>query len=202
MKTKGCLRIIVSFVIALTILSVASVSTGQVIFSCPFQGGSGDHVDRGFYLQSYPGSNLGTVQLGYWSPIGGSYSAFLTARLGAYDGPIIGSTQTKNFNLTASVQTLVTYDFGGASVPFGSTVTFSQSGPDDLYYDVGVGPCPGIIQTDGTSAPLDVFRRDTVGVVITQVPEPSSLLLLAIGISGIAICSARLSRRSRRLVSR
>ena len=179
--------------IALTtsLLFCANRAKGQVVYSCPFGGSGGDLLERGFYIQSYAGANLGTVQLRYSSSTAGAGTASMTARLGAYDGPIIGSPETINFNLAGNVnnQTTVTYDFGGALVPSGSLVTFTQvrlSGPAAVFFDVGAGPCPGIVETEGTSPPLDTFRRGSVGVIITQVLEPNSLLFLGSGISGLA----------------
>ncbi len=156
-----------------SLILCANWAKAEVIFSCPFSGRGGDLLDRGFYIQSYPGTNLGTVTLAYCSFTPGTGSASLTARLGAYNGPIIGSTATASFDLSGSVnnQTRVTYDFGGAPVPLGGVVTFAQvplSGPS-LYYDVGVGTCPGIVETEGTSPPLDLWRRASIGIIVTQV---------------------------------
>ena len=181
--------------LAISLFFYTNPVKAQVIFSCPFSNSGGDLWDRGFYLQSYPGVNLGTVTLGYQSFTTGNYSDSLTARLGAYDGPIIGSP-TVNFSLTGSVtnETLVTYDFGGAPVPFGSIVTFTQTlltGPSTIFFDVGVGPCPGIVETEGTFPPLDTFRRDSVGIIVTQVPEPNCLALLGSAIIGLICYAAR-----------
>jgi hypothetical protein len=173
-----------------------TVSAQAVIVSCPFALG-GDHIDRGFYITSYPGSNLYTVHVKYEAfSTSGAYSVSMTARLGAYNGPIIGSAQTVTVSLTTTAFTDVTFNFGGAPVTPGSTVTFTQvqtSGPaaDDVFYDIGNGNlgggganCPGVTETAGTSPPLDSLRRNTVGVEITQlnvIPEyPLGLPLLAI----------------------
>ncbi len=193
MKSAARLR---AAALAASLFFCTNSLTAQVIFSCPFSNSGGDLLFRGFYLQSYPGVNLGTVTLGYLSFTPGTYSASLTARLGAYDGPIIGSTETVNFNLTGSItsETLVTYDFGGAPVPFGSIVTFTQTqltGPSSIFFDVGVGPCPGIFETGGTSPPLDTAFRDSVGIIVTQVPEPTCLALLGSAIIGLICFVAR-----------
>lgn len=147
--------------VVMLLLFAAPIYDDVVVFSYPFEGSGGDQLSRGFYLSSYAGTNLGTVTLEYDATTAGTYVTSLTAELGAYGGPIIGSTQT----LTTSVvslgsggETQVVYDFGGALVPTGSLVTFTQqviSGPGTLFYDVGasVGPA-GITQTNGTNATL------------------------------------------------
>ena len=84
------------------LLLYANGAKAQIIFSCPFGGHGGGFLDRGFYIRSYPGANLGTAMLAYCSLAPGSGSAFLTARLGAYDGPIIGRTARASFHLSGS----------------------------------------------------------------------------------------------------
>jgi hypothetical protein len=102
-------------------LLVSAVVSAQTVVSCPPNGSGGDQVSRGFYVQSYGGSSLGTVQLTYYTDgTAGAYTVSMTARSGAYDGPLIG-TQTITVNLTANTGTLVTFDFGGAPVVPGST---------------------------------------------------------------------------------
>jgi IPT/TIG domain len=155
-----------------------------VVVSCPFQGVGGDLTERGIYVSGYAGTNLDTVTLKYGPSTTGSYSITLTARLGAYNGALIGtSTVTEDF--TAQVAEDVLFSFGAAPVPAGSTIAFVQSftGPGQLFFDVGNGPlgdptyggCPGVVETEGTTPPLDEFRRASVGLTITQldVPAPS-----------------------------
>lgn len=151
-------------------------ATAQIatLYSCPDNGTGGDQVTRGFYVTNYPGATLETVTLRYYSGSGdGDYTVSLTARLSTYDGTIIGSTQTRTINF-AGQPVSATFVFGGAPVPPGSTVTFTQvliSGPapadNVLFYDTGVEPCANVTQTNGTNAPLSSFRRNSVGVTIT-----------------------------------
>ena len=154
----------------------------QTLVSCPFNStGGDDRLSRGFYVQSYPGTNLGTVQVTYWTNVAGSYTISMTARDGTYDGPIIGTTQTVTVDLPASTYITTTFDFGGASVISGTTVTFLQakvSGPGSAYYNTGpcgfdlnCTTCSGVYQTSGTTPPLDIIRRRSVAVMIAQVQQ-------------------------------
>jgi hypothetical protein len=179
----------------LALFAAPIVRADTTIFADPFEGSSGDQLDRGFYLSSYPGTNLSTVSLEYLVDTPGSYTTSLTVRLGTYDGAIVGTTQTVTTNLGVN-DTLVTYNFGGAPIPLGSVVTFTQqvvSGPTNVvFYDTGVSGVSGITQTNETVPPLDTFRRDSVGVIITATslpgtPVPSSLLLLLVGLACVGV---------------
>jgi Ca2+-binding RTX toxin-like protein len=150
-----------------------STASAQTVVSCPFAGSSGDQVSRGFYVTNYPGTNIDKVTLAYDTSTAGTYAITVTARAGTYDGPIIG-TSAASVSLPAGTtpSVPVSFAFGGVLATQGSTITFSQSatGPGTLFYDVGVGPCPGVTQTNGTTPPLDTTRRDSVGLTITQAP--------------------------------
>jgi CARDB len=156
-------------------------ASAQQVISCPLSGHPGDLLFRGFYVQNYPGTNLGNVTLAYSANLAGTYTISLTARSGSYAGAVIGLPQTVVVDLLPSVNTPVTFDFAGAPVTPGTLVTFSQtqvSGPPggNAFYDVGpctsnpVCPsCPGVVETEDQTPPLSTFRRSSVGVTITQV---------------------------------
>lgn len=184
----------------LMLFAAPMIHADTTIFMDPVDGFSGDQLDRGFYISSYPGTNLSTVTLAYSVNTPGVYTTTLTARLGTFNGPIIGTTRTATTTL-GSGETLVTYYFGGVLVPTGSVVTFTQqlvSGPDNsVYFDTGISGPPGITETEETTPPLDTFRRDSVGVTITQrdalppTPVPSSLILMLTGLAAAGLYSAR-----------
>jgi hypothetical protein len=173
---------VVSFV-ALGVVTLPLPAAAQtVVVSCPFEGGGGDLTERGVHVTGYSGTNLDTVTLKYTAGVTGSYTITLTARLGAYNGTVIGtSTATENF--TAQVAKDILFSFGAAPVPAGSTIAFVQSvtGPGAMFFDVGNGPlgdptytgCPGVVETEGTTPPLDEFRRASVGLTITQLDVPA-----------------------------
>lgn len=142
-----------------------------VTMSCP-TGDGGDGLDRGFYVENFAGNRLDAVTLWYTAAEPGTVNVTLTARLGTYDGSVIGSV-SESFAVDSG-WTMHTFSFGGAAIPMGSTIAFSQSSATPfLYYNYGNGPigtmtsdCPNFTQTPGTTPPLDSFRRDTVGVII------------------------------------
>lgn len=154
----------------------------QTLVSCPFRAsGGGDNLSRGFYVQNYPGTNLGSVQIAYWTDVAGSYAISMTARDGTYDGPMIGATRIVTVDLPASTYITTTFDFGGAFVTSGTTVTFLQgkvSGPGPAYYNTGpcgfdldCTICPGVYQTEDSMPPLDIIRRRSVAVTVVQVEQ-------------------------------
>jgi Ca2+-binding RTX toxin-like protein len=159
-------------VAAAALLVAPTAATAQTVVSCPFSGSSGDLLFRGFYVTNYPGTNIDQVTLAYDADTAGTYMITLTARTGTYDGPIIG-TRTVATSLPGTEPNVpVNFAFGAAPVTQGSTITFSQSatGPGSILFDVGIGPCPGVTETEGTTPPLDTPKRDSVGLIITQAP--------------------------------
>jgi len=152
------------------------------LYDCPFGSGGGDRLTRGFYLENFPAKRLDRVTLQYYPRSAGAYRVQLTAREGSYDGRIIGGTQTATFRATSASDVIThTFDFGGATVTQGATVTFSQqllSQPprSAIFYDTGSGSgCADVTQTVGTSPPLDSVRRDRVGVRVTSVDRMRGL---------------------------
>ena len=186
-------------VVMLILFAAPIAHSDSTIFSDGFFGFAGDNFTRGFYLSSYPGTNLGRVTLGYTASVAGGYISSLTARLGAYNGPLIGTQTITSSVVTKPSETLVTYNFGGVPVPTGSIVTFTQqmvSGPGDLFFDTGVAGPAGITETEGTTPPLDTFRRSSVGIIITQqdvptTPLPPSLVLVLTGLACAGLYSFR-----------
>jgi len=167
------------FALILTALIAPGVHAATTV-SCPTNGG-GDQVGRGFYVTNYAGSTLDTVTLTYYPGSGaGNYTVSLTPRLTSFSGTIVGATQTATIDISGGSAVAV-FNFGNAPVPPGSTLTFTQvlvSGPVAsplLFFDYGAGPlgdiaantCPGVFETESTSAPLDSQRRASVGVTIT-----------------------------------
>lgn len=152
------------------------------LYSCPFKGTGGDSVDRGFYVENFPAERLDQVTLQYYPKAAGLYSLELTAREGGYDGRLIGR-RTVSFDSSGSSDVKrQTYDFGGATVTEGAVVTFSheivrQPGSAGVSYDTASnsGGCPDIVQTNGTTPPLDTVRRDSVGLQITTATRPRGL---------------------------
>jgi hypothetical protein len=168
---------------------------GLLVFNChaniitvienPFRGSTGDYLHRGFYVENFGADNLYQVVLLYSAYETGVFDTSLTVRIGTYDGTIVGETKYLSTFLEVGSHNQVVYDFGGIDVPVGSLLTFTQEfidGPtDDIYYDIGLSSHSQITQTMSTSSPLDTFRRDGVGVTITAIPEPCSLVLLSLG---------------------
>lgn len=156
-----------------TELTLSSPPPIAPLYSCPFDASGGDGLSRGFYVENFPGERLDRVRLQYDVNQGGFYTIELTAREDSYDGRLIGR-RTVSFNAAAGGETIRrTYDFGGATVSNGATVTFSQAvvnAPSgaSVFYDNASdsGGCTDITQTNGTSPPLDSVRRDSVGLQI------------------------------------
>ena len=185
----------------------ASPAHAATTVSCPFDpAAGGDLVTRGFYVTGYAGSTLDTVTLRYTATVAESKTISLTARTAAYDGPIVGVASATG--VISGTESALVFNFGNVPVAPGSTITFTQvltAGSAPVFFNVGVGPCAGVTETEGTTPPLDVFRRNSVGVVITAgapgaaaTPVPAlgpfalATIVLLVGAAGVA------SRRRRR----
>ncbi len=104
----------------------------------------------------------------------GTYTFSLTARGGTYGGSILATaaaTVTLTSDGNANVAT--TFVFPSPGVTSGTTVTFAiveTGGPTGatVFYAVppnGNPDCP-VVETEGTTPPLDTFRRQGVNVKI------------------------------------
>jgi hypothetical protein len=134
---------------------------------------SGDQVGRGFYIPQFPGTSLASATMSFSARVAGTYTLRMTVRGGTYAGDVL-ATGTTDVTLTADDQANVaaTFQLGSVAVPEGSTVTFALEiveGPSEVVFysvpDLGSEACP-IIQTNGTTPPLDTFRRNGVGIRI------------------------------------
>ena len=189
--------------------ALVATPINAAVVTCPANGGGGDQISRGFYVQNYGAGSLGTVTLQYIAGTAGPYTVSLTANAGAYNGPVIGSA-TASATIAASGDTPMTFNFGNAAVTPGTTVTFTQllvSGPGVLFFDTGNGAlgvmdntCPNVIETEGTTPPLDLFRRNSVALAINAgaaavIPALGAwtLILLAFALAGFAAMGWRRS---------
>lgn len=167
-------------------------ANAELLASCGFSAGTtvgGDLIDRGFYLTNYPGQSLRSLKLRHYASVAGTYQLTVTARLGSYSGAVIGEPYTKAVTLNASsaAGTNVTYELGDMPVAPGSTITFSMSstGPGSVYFDVTVpSACANVAETEGTGAPLSIFRRDRVGYEVYGRPVTESFYSCPFGTSG------------------
>jgi hypothetical protein len=171
------------------LLLVDSPSPGSTVVSCPFSGTPGDRADSGIVVMSYPGNNVRSLHIGYGADTTGQYLITAQIRRGAFDGPIVGS-QSVYLNLDASATTDVDgfFHFGGqfdgAPVTPGDTLTITHtwSGPGILFFDAGnggflsTGNCGGAYETIGTSPPLDVQVRGTMGIEIDQEDQTTACI--------------------------
>jgi hypothetical protein len=163
------------------------VPTGSPVelVSCGITMTSGDLIDRGFFHPNYPGSSLDTVELNISSRAAGSFTIRLDARLNTYDGTLIASnSQTRVLSGVDTEHASYLFDMGGAAITPGSTVTFTltqEAGPDtQVFFAVDAAshplgvpdPTPScdVDETNGTTPPLDTFRRDGLWIRINGLP--------------------------------
>ena len=137
--------------------------------SCPLStGGGGDRIDRGIYVTDYQGVTLHTVTLWHSTDTPGVKTLSLIARQGSFDGPLVGVVTVSRFIDETSSPTV--FDFGGAPVPAGSTITFEQNlnvGDGTVFFDNGFGDCDTVNSTFGIEPPLDAIRRQSAAIRIT-----------------------------------
>ena len=141
------------------------------LVSCPPTVAGGDNLGRAFYLDSFPGSTLESVT-SYFQAVGsGDRTVALTARNATFDGAVIG-TDTVSFSAADGDSSIaVLFDLGGNAVTEGSIVTFAYGTIADtggtlfMQTTTSNATCP-IVQTNGSTPPLDTDRRNGLAVVI------------------------------------
>jgi len=167
--------VVLSVLLTVLALCVPLSAEAVVLYSCE-DGGSGDGIWNGFYIQDYAGVTLDSVSLSYHTnPDVGSYTVELAAHEGSFDGPIIGTSQVTFDEQGIEAQ----FDFQNVSVTKGSTIAFVQTlleGPEHavVYYFVGWCPegepcdlCPNVVETEGYDPPLSTFKRGSVDITVT-----------------------------------
>jgi hypothetical protein len=162
------------------LITVQPAVGGALPLTCAAEPAGGDRYYRGFYVPSYPGSSLAEVELQFSADITGSYTMRLTAFADVYDGVELGTAVASQDLNGRSNYVATAFDFGDPiPISLGSTVAFRieyVSGPGTvdpnnilLFYRVpsnGDPTCP-IAETNGTSPPLDTWRRDGIWVTIS-----------------------------------
>jgi hypothetical protein len=155
-------------------------TVGQTLVECSPESRGADLISRGWYIESFPGVSLTSVQLELLAralpgvSAAGLYTLELTARSSAYNGPVVGRSRASVTLDGTSTPVPTTFQFANPSIAEGSLVTFALamiSGPADseVLYGVfgsfaGDPTCP-IIETEDTDPPLSEFRRQ--GIVAT-----------------------------------
>jgi hypothetical protein len=170
----------------------AGNSRADHLFTCPGED-QRDFIDRGFYVPSYPGNSLDYARLRFSSATVGSYTVTLTVRSNTYNGAIIGTaTETFDVSGTFPQDDYVWFSFPGPRIRKGSRVCFEmtlRSGPrgGSLYYRVG--GCSEVIETDGTTPPLDTWRRNGVDLILwgedTLIVDPGESIQAAINAASL-----------------
>lgn len=163
--------------VAIAFLLTTAYGFAGTVVSCPFSGVGGDIVARGIVVPNYPGNNIRRLKIGYGASTAGEYRITAQIRRGSFDGPIVGTSSIfLSFPGGSYANVYGFFHFGGAfdgaPVTPGDTLAIIQtySGPGPLVFDVGNDTsCGGVVhETEGTTPPLDTFRRDTVGIDIDQ----------------------------------
>ena len=151
------------------LLSEVGRAAAPPVVACPWYSPTtaDNFAVLGFYVASYPGTTLNTVELILHASAPGSFTLSLTARLASFDGTVVGiATTPMTFSNTATQQ--VTFSFGNVSVPAGSTVTFQGGvvGPSNVFMEVVSSNSCVVFETEGTDSPLSTYRRQSVVVTI------------------------------------
>ncbi|HEY8244222.1 MAG TPA: hypothetical protein VII68_12230 [Casimicrobiaceae bacterium] len=141
-----------------------------LLLSCPFDEGGGDNLNRGFYIDDYPGTTLDSITVRFDGS--GPTELELQARLYTFDGFILGTVNLVP-NLTTSNE--VTFPFNVA-VPAGARIVFLPrqiSGATAFiqtgYASLGVADtttCPRVVETTAQTPPVSTFRRGSIAMKV------------------------------------
>ena len=173
--------------VVLVLLLVSAPSPGSTVVSCPFSGTPDDRADSGIVVTNYSGNNVQRLHIGYGTDTTGQYLITAQIRRGAFDGPIVGSQSiylNLDENSTADVDGYFHFggQFDGAPVTPGDTLTIthtwsgpgvSRRGQRRLRFFRQLRGCH---ETIGTSSPLDVQVRGTMGIQIDQADLTSACI--------------------------
>ena len=156
--------------LGLLLLMPIRPATAEILVDCWDDPGFGDGHDRGLYVTDYPGTTLDQVDLFLTLDSAGTCTIRMTARADTYDGPLIGVDEiTGDYPVHPADPADVSFMFDGAAVTPGSIVTFALevvSGPFAYYHVASFNPdCP-VVQTNGTTPPLDSPRGNDICIRI------------------------------------
>jgi hypothetical protein len=141
------------------------------LIDCPWAGSVSDSFGaQAFYVPRYPGNSLGKVTLYVQARATGTYVFSLTARAGSFAGAILGTSTATVTIAATSVFVPVDFVFASPAITPLTPVTFQGAvvtNPGGLVFFAVQTPsaCP-VIETVGTSAPLDTYRRLGIAVRI------------------------------------
>jgi hypothetical protein len=137
-----------------------------------------DIIDRGFYIESYPGTTLSSITLWFSTEVADEYTIQIEAREDTYDGTLVG--QASGSATLGASPVSITFDFGDVAVTKNDVLTFIMTwtvGPVRPYYMIDCDEFNSmtaeeinVIETDGTSPPLDTWRRDGVAIQVYGQP--------------------------------
>lgn len=160
-----------TFQLSVLILVMLATGASSQVIDCLDGSDGGDRVTRGFYCSDYPGTTIERVDLHLSAESAGEYVIRMTIRTDTYNGLQVGQAEaTVTLPGGPSNHVLTSFLFPSTSVAPHALLTFALeevSGPDLMYYapTTSNSACP-ITQTNGTTPPLDTFRRNGVRVAI------------------------------------
>ena len=147
------------------------------LVSCPPAYAPGDSFgQQGFYVPSFPGTSLASVELHLMFPAAGTYVLSLTAHAGTFDGTGLG-TATSSVTAGADLTLPVLFTFPSPAVTPGTPVAFTHaktSGPaGTIFFGVitQLDSCP-VVETLSFTPPLSAFNRTGIAVVIRGGKSP------------------------------